>query len=440
MATVLIVGGGAREHALSRAYEQSKHVKRIIVAPGNDFIRYKRDKEVILEKSCDVRNIDSILEAAKKYKPDLVDVAQDDALAGGAVDLLTENGFLSFGPSKKKSKIEWDKRFSREFMRKHKIPCPRFRYFNDEGLAKEYAKKVYSQHPEKILWVKAVGLCGGKGALKARSLDEVIDRIERMKTFGEAGNGFLIEGNLVGEEFSYYAMSDGCHYVTFKSAQDNKNVYAFDQGDMTGGMGANSPALVTKGREHEIEQKQIAPLIDGLWNEGTPYVGIIYLGGIIGRGEPKNIEYNARWGDPEAQVVLPSVKNDYFELVMACLESGLDKVKLEQDDLTRVCIVGASKGYPGNYSAVMGKRIYGIEEAMRVPGTTVLGAAITSSNGKFYANGERLFSIVAEGKDIIEAKHRAYSAMAYISIDGNNLQFRPDIGWRDVERFCKKEF
>ncbi len=432
---VLIIGAGAREHAISQAYEKSPQIKKIIVAPGNDFITYKREKEVVIDKNCSLKDPQSILNIAESYSPDLIDVAQDDALAAGTVDSLRKNRFLVFGPTKQAARIEWDKKWSREFMTRHKIPAPVYSSFVSEKLAKDYVKGLYCKEPEKFLYIKASGLCAGKGALEARNLDEAIRNIEKMKTFGEAGSEFLIEHGLEGEEFSCYAISDGETYHILKSAQDNKRVYNFDGGDQTGGMGAISPAMVTEPLSKEIEEQLIAKAFNGMKSEDILYKGILYLGGIVVNGKPMNIEYNARWGDPECQVVLPSIENDYVGIIMLALERRLWEIKLGQDDKTRFCVVGASKGYPNDYSNAKGKQIYGLEEAMKVEGVTVLGAAIAVQDGKFYADGGRLFSIVTEGPDIVEAKQRAYSAIAHINIEGNNLHYRTDIGHRDVERF-----
>jgi len=435
----MVIGSGAREHTISYVYEKSSQVDRIIVAPGNDFIAYRRQKEVLIDKECSLKNPQSILKIARKYKPDLIDVAQDDALAQGTIDLLQENGFRTFGPTKKAARIEWDKRWSREFMQRHKIPHPNFRYFDSEEEGINYVKELYNEEPAKLLYIKATGLCSGKGALKSASLEQAIQNIERMKTFpNKAGDIFLAEDGLVGEEFSYYAISDGKTYKIFKSAQDNKTVLNFDEGDQTGGMGAISPAKVTNSISSEIEENQISRAINGMASEGVPYTGILYLGGIVVDGKPMNIEYNARWGDPECQVVLPSLETDYADIVIACLEGKLKEVEVRQDNKTRVCVVGASRGYPNDYSHVKGKRIYGLEKAIEMDGITVFGAGIDVKDGRFYANGGRLFSIVAEGEDILQARQRAYSAIAFISIEGNNLHYRTDIGWRDVERFLRK--
>ena len=436
--SVMIIGSGAREHTISYAYEKSPQVDRVIVAPCSNFVSYKRKKEVVSSKNGSLKDPPSILSLAKKYKPDLIDVAQDDALASGVVDLLQESGFQVFGPTKQAARIEWDKRWSREFMQRHQIPHPHFRYFDSEANGISYVTELYCEDPTRLLYTKATGLCFGKGALKSTNLEGAIRNIHKMKSFpNEAGKVFLVEEGLVGEEFSCSALSDGKNYKLLKSAQDNKTVYNFDEGDQTGGMGAISPAKVTDSIYHEIEENQISRVINGMASEGVPYQGILYLGGIIVNETPINIEYNARWGDPECQVVLPSVETDYVDIVTACLEGRLREVEVRQDDKIRVCVVGASRGYPHHYSQVTGKRIYGLEEAMEMDGITIFGAGIDVKDGKCYANGGRLLSVVAEGKNILEAKQRAYSAIAHISVEGNNLHYRTDIGWRDVERFLK---
>ncbi len=431
--TVMIVDGGARGHVLSKAYEND--VDRIIVAPGNGFIAYNREKEVLIEK-CDMKDPLSILVVAEKYKPALIDVAQDDALAGGTVNLLTKHGYPTFGPTKEAAEIEWNKKRSREFMQRNGIPAPKFHSFDSEKAGMEHAEAIYRENPAKVIFVKAAGLCAGKGALKARTYDEAIKRIEQMKKFGEAGKTYLIEEGITGEEFSQHAISDGNTFRLFKSAQDNKLSGNFDEGYQTGGMGSNAPAMVTRDYAREIEDNQIGRAIKGMREEGNPFRGILYLGGMAGNGIG-NIEFNARWGDPEVQSILPGVDN-YLELVLACLEGGLADVKIQQDDDYRVCVVGASRGYPNDYSNVKGKRIYGLEEVMELEGMEVFGAGIDVKGNKFYANGGRLFSIVGKGKDVLKAKRKANTAMALVDIEGNNLLHRDDIAWRDVERYLKE--
>ncbi|MEA3230122.1 MAG: phosphoribosylamine--glycine ligase [archaeon] len=436
--SVMIVGSGAREHTISRAYEKSSQAGRIIVAPGNDFIGYDREKEFVIDKGCSLNYPQSILDIARKYMPDLIDVAQDDALAAGTVDLLQKHGFQVFGATRDAAKIEWDKKWSREFMQRHKIPSPDFRYFDSFEPAAEYVKYLYSDEPEKLIYVKAAGLCGGKGALKSTSLKEAVENIKRMKSFSDAGEVFLVEEGLQGEEFSYYAMCDGQTHHIFKSAQDNKTLLNFDEGDQTGGMGAICPAKITEPFSDEIEEQFISRVITGMAAENIPYKGVLYLGGIVADGRPMNIEYNARWGDPECQVVLPSLETDYIDVVTACIEGRLDEINIKQDDKARVCVVGASRGYPNDYSSAKGKRIYGLEDVKDMKEITVFGAGVEVRDGKFYANGGRLFSIVAEGGNILDARQKAYDAMSHVNIEGNNLHYRTDIGWRDVERYLEE--
>lgn len=441
--TVLVVGSGAREHVLSCAYEKSSQVKKIIVAPGNDFIKYKRDKEVLTDKNCSLDDPQSILDVAKKYKANLVDVASDNALAAGAIDLLEKHNIIAFGPTQKAARIESSKIWSRLFQRNIGVPCPRFAYFDNEEKALEYAQPIYGENPKKRLFVKADGLCGGKGSLGGDSLSQTLRNIKKMRQFGESGSKFLVEDGLIGEEFSYYAMLDGLNYQVFKSVQDNKRLNDFDMGSQTGGMGSNSPACVTEGKEDNINKVFIDKVIGGMFHGGIPYEGILYLGGMVtAKGQLACIEYNARWGDPEVQTILPGVRNDYAELVLSAIEGRLNKVKVEQDNLTRVCVVGAAKGYPDSKQVdlVRGKEIFRIEEALEVDGVSIFGAGIKMKGGKFYADRGRLFSVVGEGKNILEAQDRAYAAISKIKIEDNNLHYRTDIAFRDVQRSLSNKY
>ncbi len=437
--TVMIVGSGAREHAISCAYEKSSQVERIIVTPGNDFIAFNREKEVIVDPACNLTLPQTIFQQAKKHNVDLVDVAQDDPIAAGTVDFLLSKGIDAFGPEKEPARIESDKKWARDFMERHEIPSPGFKYFDDNMEAKAYVRNLFDLKKDRVLYVKASGLCSGKGALKATSINEAVAAIDKMHDFGKAGKVFLVEEGLVGEEFSYYAVTDGENFKVFRSAQDNKTVFNFDQGDQTGGMGVVSPSLAAEPLKKDIHYHMLSKMISGMAKDGLAYTGIIYVGGIIVNGSPVNIEYNARWGDPECQAVLTGVQTDYVDIVRASLEQNIESITIEQDEKTRVCVVGASRGYPGDYSNVKGKRIFGLIEAMNMPGVKIFGAGIKFDSGKFYANGGRLFSVVGEGNDVAEARERAYAAISHISIEGNNLHYRTDIGWRDVERFRSKQ-
>jgi phosphoribosylamine--glycine ligase len=443
--TVMVIGFGAREHALVDAYQRSTRVRKVVAVPGNDFMKVGARKEVIIDKSVNHRDPSSILAAARKYRPDITDVAQDDAIASGAVDVLEQNGYRAFGPSQRASRIECDKAWSRNFMHRHGIPQPGYRIFDNIPNALDYASRIYSGNPRKVIYIKASGLCGGKGALRAESLEEAQANIRRMEEFGSAGKKFLVEYGVDGEEYSFFAFSDGKTYRALRSAQDHKRLLDNDMGLQTGGMGAISPAMVTAGLSDIIEKTQVVPVIGGMSRMGIPYRGIFYVGGMyVSPDQRKNggrittIEYNARFGDPEAQVVVPSLQSDFADVIMACLDGKLHQAEVRQDDRTRVCVVGAAKGYPDDCSGVQGKRIYGLKEAARKEGVTVYGTGIAIEGSRFYAdtgNSGRLFSIVGEGRNIDEARNRAYDAIGQIKIGGENPHYRKDIGLRDLRRF-----
>src|SRR3989338_537802 len=389
--TIMIVDGGARGHVLSEAYENDPRVKRIVVAPGNDFVGHNRQKDVIIAKDSSLKDPKSLLNVAQRYKPDLVDVAQDDALALGTVNLLRDNGFAALGPTAEAARIESSKVWSRDFMARHEIPSPAFKSFTDSREAIEYLRLEYGKkgNKNKLLFEKADGLCGGKGALRSRSLREGIANVKYMSNFGTAGSNFVIEDGIVGkdgragEEFSYVVITDGHTYRSFKPGQDNKLAKNFDEGDQTGGMGANAPAqVVTLEIAAKTERCIITRAIAGMAKEGLPYVGILYVGGMEVDGDPYVVEFNARPGDPETQVMWPGVKN-YPEMVLAALKGRLSEVKLRDDIKYRWCVVGASRGYPGDYTQAKGKIIYGLEEAAKLRGISIYGAGITIQDGKF---------------------------------------------------------
>src|SRR3989338_4639490 len=322
-------------------------------------------------------------------------------------------------------------------MERYNIPSPRSRGYGPDNLDEAEAdlRARYDENPDAWVFEKAFGLCGGKGALDSRTLEQGLDNVRRLKAFGVAGERFVIEDGMIGEEFSYVVISDGKTYRGFKPAQDNKLSENFDRGDQTGGLGANAPSLVALPMMEETRERIIRPAIDGMREEDADYVGILYLGAMDVNGHPKVVEFNARPPDPEAQVIWPGLSN-YPELVLAATQGRLHEVDVVQDNMYRWCVVGAARGYPNSKEAakVKGKRIYGLEEARRLSGISIYGAGIDVVGGRFYANGGRLFSIVAEGRNPMDAKQRAYEAMSYISIEGNNLHFRTDIGWRDIDR------
>lgn len=433
---ILILGSGGREHALANAYAKNKRVKKIFVAPGNPFIDFSNKKAKSLPENSST-DFEKILDAVKKFKIELVDVAQDDPIALGFVDKLNKDGISAFGPTKNASEIEWSKQWSRNFMQKYHLPIPHFKSFNSVSRGIFYVKSLREQ----ALFVKASGLALGKGAIRAENKKEAITAIRSMKQFGKAGETFVIEEEMKGEEFSVFAVCDGKTYQIVGIARDHKRVFNHDEGPNTGGMGCvSNPKIVTAKIIKEIEMKILTPFMNGMEKEGRPYCGVLYLGGMIthsassGQAGIKIIEFNARWGDPEAEVLIPSIKTDYLTIVESVIQKKLRKLKIKKDKLIRVSVAGCSRGYPVDYSKVKGKKISGIEKAAKLPNISIFGSGIAKSGSNFLANGGRVFHVMGDGLTLTQARLRAYGAISMISIDGNNLHFRTDIGWRDLER------
>lgn len=446
----MVVDGGGRGHALARAYLENSEVEKVIVAPGNEGMRddcingaagvERYRGRIVPDARGDVKKPETILALAREYKPDLIDVAQDDALALGTVELLEKAGFQAFGPTQVASRIEWDKVWAREFMEKQGVATPEHRAFTRDDDPVPYALDLLRRH-ERVFF-KAAGLCAGKGVFEAHDEASARVALQELSRKGAAAERYLVEAGLRGEEFSWHALVSGEQFLSFPSSQDNKRQYNGDQGKNTGGMGAHAPALVTVGLERRIEQGIIAPIVRGLAADGSPYKGILYLSGIYdaATGEIGVVEFNARWGDPECHVILPGVavneeSTDYFTLVQDALAGRLGTSGFFTDEASRISIVGACRGYPDEekYRAFIGQRLRIAHE--RVPRDAYfLSAGTGVREGKLYANGGRVFSCVGEGSDAFEAKRIALQGMACCSIDGNGLHYRSDIAWRDVER------
>ncbi len=451
MGTVMVVDGGGRGHALARAYLENESIERVIVAPGNEGMRddcinslgasrteNKYFGKIIPDARGELKQVRSLLDLAYEYKPDLIDVAQDDAIALGAVDALQGAGFQAVGPARLAAQIEWDKIWAREFMTRHGIQTPEYRAFTLGEDSLPYTLDLLKRH-ERVFF-KAAGLYGGKGVVDAHDEASARAALEELATMGNAARRYLIEGGLIGEEFSYHVIVDGEYFLSFPSAQDNKRAFSGDKGKNTGGMGANAPAAVTCGLKHRIEQQIIKRTVEGLAAEGRPYRGILCLGGMYDASTDHLgvIEFSARWNDPECQVILPGVavnegSTDYCTLVQNTCAGSLHRTGFFMDGLSRVCIVGAARGYPEEWSSVVGKRVR-IDYASVPKEVHFLSAGVRVHEGKLYVAGGRVFSAVASGKDVIEARRRALHALACCSIEGNNLHYRADIAWRDLER------
>lgn len=436
---VAVIGGGGRESALVAKYLESTHVGSVVAIPGNSFMKIGNPVETF--PGLKTTDVEKIVEVCRDRKVSLVDVPQDNAIAAGVVDALRREGIPVLGPEKAAGEIESDKAFARRFGVEHALPQPRFRIFYSQNDGISYIKR----EPVVPRFIKASGLCEGKGAIPANTKMEAIEAVELMSGFkNKAGRVYLIEDWIRnkdgsdGEEVSAFGISDGNRIKIIGYAQDHKRQNNFDQGKNTGGTGCSTPPLVLT----ESVKSQIEVIFDktitSLKNENRTYVGILYLGGILvdqGNGlTPYIIEWNARWGDPEAQAIIPGIKNDLFAVSMQTVGGDIKNLDIETDGKARVAIAGMSKGYPDDYGDVIGKQIFGLDKVMKMDGIRLYGAGITVQEGKYYASGGRLFYVVGEGNNVLEAREKAYSAMAVVFVEGNNLHYRTDIGWRDAQR------
>jgi len=427
---VLIIDGGGRGSVLVEKYSQSKTVKNIFAIPGNSSMAINSKKSVKIYPDLKSTDANEIIKICNQENIDLVDVAQDNAIAIGLVDELIKNNIQVIGPTKNAGQIEWDKSWSRDFMEKYKIPSPLYKVFYN----KEEGFNFLDQKNNQPWFIKASGLAEGKGVIPANNNQEAKDAIKQMTNFGASGETYLLEDWLVGEEFSAFAVIDGKNFKILGFAQDHKRVNDSDQGPNTGGMGCvSNPLIVSKDVKSQVEvifQKTV----DGLIKEKRPYKGILYLGGMVVGKKVFIIEFNARWGDPEAQVIIPSIKTDFMKINRAIIKGRINKLKIIIDNKTRVVVAGISKGYPVSYENVKGKQVFGLEKIIKSEEVKLYGAGIIIKDNKFFANGGRVFYLMAQGKDIFAARKKVYKNLELITIDGNNLHFRTDIGWRDIKR------
>lgn len=431
-ATVVVVDGGGRGATLVDKYGQSDHVGRILAIPGNDLVQINTKKKVKIFPHLKTTSIKEILEICKNEKVDLVDVAQDNAVEVGLVDELTKIGIPVIGPTRAAGQIEWDKAWARDFMKRHKIPHPSFKVCHSTREGIDYLKSQKNRR----WFIKASGLAGGYGVLPANNKKNGIEKIKELQKFRDAAKTYLIEEWLIGEEFSSYALCDGNDFQILGYAQDNKRLEDGDKGPNTGGIGSSSPPLVVT-KKIIVQTKTIfRKTVGGLKKENRPYLGILYLGGMVIKGKVFVIEFNARWGDPEVEVILPGIKNDLFKLSMAARNGKVKQLKIKNDGKSRILVTACARGY-FDLSKIRGKQIFGIEDIIKLKGIKLYGSGVKKEKNKYYVNGSRLFHIVGEGKNIIEAREKAYGTMAMVSVEDNNLYYRTDIGWRDVERMRK---
>lgn len=429
----MVVDGGGRGTALVRKYSQSPHVDKIIAVPGNDWMAKVSEKPIVIFPQVETSNVVKIAQLCQELGVNLADVSQEKAVREGLVNMLKLFKIPAVGPTREAGRIEWDKKYARVFGEFLKLPQPKYDAFRTE---QQVGKFLDSQ--ENTRWfVKARGLAEGKGAIPTTSKQEVIDAIKRLKKeYPEAASVFLIEEFLEGEEFSVFAISDSRSFKILGYAQDHKREYDGDKGENTGGMGAVSHPLLIVSELMAQTESILDKTIASLNKIGKPYRGILYLGGMVVDGKVKIIEFNARWGDPEAQAIVPGLNVDLFEMGMEAAMGTLKRIEVSDDGKVRVAVAGVAKGYPRvtEYFHVKGKQIFGLDEAGKVDGVIIDGAGVKIKDGKHYVDGGRLFYVVGEGKDILQARERTDEAFEKISVEGNNLHRRHDIGWKDIQR------
>jgi phosphoribosylamine--glycine ligase len=416
---ILIVGGGAREHALAWKLAQDEGVE-LIGAPGNAGIA-----AIGRTVAVDPTNAERVVELAKNEGADLVVVGPEAPLVAGVVDALRANGIDAFGPDREAAQLEGSKIFSKEFMARHGIPTAGFAVFDDADEATRYIRDA-----NRPLVVKADGLAAGKGVIVASTTEEAVagvDRIMRERAFGSAGDRVLIEECLVGQEVSFHVVSDGKRFIALAPAQDHKRAFDGDEGPNTGGMGAYSPPPVVSSEiEQKIIERVIEPTLKGMAAEGRPFRGALFVGLMIVDGEPLVLEYNTRFGDPECQTLVTRWKGSILPLIRGSAEGDFGGLELEWEAPASMSVVLASGGYPGTYEK--GKAIRGLAAAAALPQVTVFHAGTALDGEQVVTSGGRVLSVTAIGNSIDEAAERAYAAVDAIDFDGK--MFRTDIGWR----------
>lgn len=416
---VLIVGSGGREHAIAYSVAKSEKVDKIYCTPGNAGIAEYAECAPI-----GPMEFSKITAFAKEKEIDLVIVGMDDPLVGGLVDELEAAGIRTFGPRKNAAILEGSKAFSKDLMKKYDIPTAAYENFTDPEAALAYLETA--KFP---IVLKADGLALGKGVLICNTLEEAKEGVKTImqdKKFGDAGNEMVIEEFMTGREVSVLSFVDGKTIKTMTSAQDHKRAGDGDTGLNTGGMGTFSPSpFYTKEVEEFCEKYIYQATVDAMRAEGRPFKGVIFFGLMLTANGPKVLEYNARFGDPEAQVVLPRMKNDIIEVVEACIDGTLDQVDLQFEDNAAVCVVLASDGYPVKYEK--GFPIEGLEEFKNHEGYYCFHAGTKfDEDGRIVTNGGRVLGVTAKGKNLREARMNAYAATKWVQFE--NKYMRRDIG------------
>lgn len=415
---ILVIGSGGREHALVWKLSQSPKKPKIFCAPGNAGIA--SIAECVDIPATDIR---SLLQFAKTQQAGLTLVGPEAPLAAGIVDLFQKESLPVFGPTQAAAQLESSKIFTKEFCRRYAIPQASFAVFTDAAEA-----EIHLNDASFPVVVKADGLAQGKGVVICPTCEAAQEAVRKMlveKRFGEASRSIVIEDFLKGEEVSFLAIVDGEHILPFASAKDHKRLLDHDQGPNTGGMGAFSPApLATPALYEKVMERIMIPAVKGMATEGNPFAGILYAGLMICDGEPHLLEFNVRFGDPEAQVILPRLRTDLVSLVQEAIAGNLHQVNLSWEPRVSVCIVMASQGYPEKYAT--GSPVEGLDTAPQFPDTFVFHAGTQLKNGHVVTSGGRVLGVTALAEDLPSAAKRAYEAVGQITWPG--CYYRRDIG------------
>ena len=423
MKKILVIGSGGREHAVCEQFKKSMQETELFALPGNAGIAD------IASLVGDIKASDhhKIIEFCLDKKIDFVFVGPEQPLVDGLVDDLEKNNIRAFGPSKKAAQLEGSKIFMKKIAIDNQVPTAAYETFIDEKKALEFAQKLGFP-----CVIKADGLAAGKGVIIPENLAEAKEAIKEILSgkFGEAGNKIIVEEFLDGFEASYFVICDGKNFIPLGFAHDHKRVGENDNGPNTGGMGTYAPSpFIDQKMEGEIIESIIKPTIVGLEKAGAPFRGILFAGLMIGSKGAKLLEFNARFGDPETQVILPRIKSDFIELIESAIDGNLDKYKIEFDlDKKLVCVVMCANGYPENYQK--GSEIKGLGLVKNIPDTKVLHAGTIKKDGKILANGGRVLNIISEGSSFEDACIKAYKAVDLI--DWNEGFVRRDIAKKAV--------
>jgi len=424
---VLVVGGGGREHALSWKLAQSKHVDTVFVAPGNPGTS---NEAKIVNIEVKATEIEQLIHFAKNESIDLVVVGPEDPLVAGIVDEFTKIDIKCFGPTAKAAQLEGSKAYAKRFMQKYRIPTAAYQSFSDPHSAKEFLKN--STYP---MVIKADGLAAGKGVFIVENFAMAEKSIDEMMTdqkFGDAGETLVIEEFLKGEEVSFIAMVDGVKILPLASSQDHKAIEDGDVGLNTGGMGAYSPTpFVDDNLQTKIMDEIMLPTVHGMANEGIPYRGFLYAGLMISdQNEPKVLEFNCRFGDPETQPIMMRLSSDLVELIQACFNGTIESFPIEWDDRTALGVIMASSGYPEKYAT--GFEIHGLDAMdLAYPDVKIFHSGTTISNGKIVTSGGRVLCVTALGRDVKQAQKIAYDAVKEVAWNG--VYYRRDIGDKAIK-------